>query len=226
MYNYEVDEVKFKERFEYITKASFDAFTDMSYFHNDFDKFDDYDFYWERFYGKRFVFADLLIGLLDEDLRTKPMYEHYKNLENKFKTYIDTNNPWNEMYKYILKLIEIARKKCFVLENLKIAYDNKNNGFLKDCVFKYIPELISDFESLEAIHKKQWMSTYKPFGFEVLDIRYGGVIQRLKSSLERIKAYIDGDIEIIEELSETRLLHRCEWTQRDFHAIVTACNGI
>jgi len=226
MYNYEVDEVKFKERFEYITKASFDAFTDMSYFHNDFDKFDDYNFYWERFYGKRFVFADLLIGLLDEDLRTKPMYEHYKNLENKFKTYIDTNNPWNEMYVYILKLIEIAKKKCFVLENLKIAYDNKNNGFLKDCVFKYIPELISDFESLEAIHKKQWMSTYKPFGFEVLDIRYGGVIQRLKSSLERIKAYIDGEIEIIEELSETRLLHRCEWTQRDFHAIVTACNGI
>ena len=226
MYNYEVDEVKFKERFEYITKASFDAFIDMSYFHNDFDKFDDYKFYGSRFFGKRFVFADLLIGLLDEDLRTKPMYEHYKNLEERFKTYLNTESPWNEMYIYILKLIEIARKKCFVLENLKNAYDNKNNEFLKDCVFKYIPELIADFKSLEAIHKKQWMATYKPFGFEVLDIRYGGVIQRLKSSLERIKAYVDGEIQVIEELEETRLLHRCEWTQRDFHAIVTACHKI
>ena len=97
---------------------------------------------------------------------------------------------------------------------------------MNDCVTKYIPELISDFEELEAIHQKQWMATYKPFGFEVLDIRYGGVIQRLKSALLRIKAYNDGEIKVIEELEETRLLHRCEWTQRDFHSIVTACHKI
>ena len=43
----------------------------MSYFHNDFDRFNDYKFYVERYYGKRFLYADVLVGLLDEELKKK-----------------------------------------------------------------------------------------------------------------------------------------------------------
>ena len=226
MYNYEVDELKFKERFEYIVKASFDAFIDMSYFHNDFDRFNDYSFYVKRYYGKRFFYADVLIGLLDEELRVKPMADYYKALRERFKKYLDDKSPWNDMYKYIYKLIDILAKKCYILENIKKAYDEDNREFLKECIDKLLPELLSDYETLSSIHKKQWMATYKPFGYEVLDIRYGGMIQRLKSAKERIKDYLDGKINAIYELSELRLLHHIEWTQREFSSIVTACYDI
>jgi len=226
MYNYEVDNNKFRERFEYILKASFDAFTDMSYFHNDFDRFNNYNFYVERYYGKRFFYADVLVGLLDEELRTKPMYKYYKALKERFSTYLDKESVWYDMYSFIYRTIDILSKKCFVLENLKNAYDNDNREFLKECADKLLPELVKDYTEIADIHEKQWLSTYKSFGFEVLDIRYGGVIKRLKTAISKINSYIDGKIENIEEMEEKRLLHRCEWTQKDFDAIVTACYNI
>ena len=49
------------------------------------------------------------------------------------------------------------------------------------------------------------MTTNKPFGWEVLDIRYGGVLARIDSSIERITDYLDGRINKIEELEQERL---------------------
>ena len=226
MYNYEVDENKFRERFEYILKASFDAFIDMSYFHNDFDRVNDYKFYVYRYYGKRFFYADVLIGLMDEELRVKPMADYYKGLRERFSTYLSKESKWYEMYLYIYKLIDIVAKKCYVLENLKKAYDEKNNGFLKECADSLLPELVKDFEEIADLHEKQWLRTYKPFGYEVLDIRYGGVAKRLKSAINKLNAYLNGEISEIEEFNEARLLNHCEWDQGRFHAIVTACNKI
>ena len=226
MYNYEVDENKFRERFEYILKASFDAFIDMSYFHNDFDRVNDYKFYVYRYYGKRFFYADVLIGLMDEELRVKPMADYYKGLRERFSTYLSKDSKWYELYLYIYKLIDIVAKKCYVLENLKKAYDEKNNGFLKECADSLLPELVKDFEEIADLHEKQWLRTYKPFGYEVLDIRYGGVTKRLKSAINKLNAYLNGEISEIEEFNEARLLNHCEWDQGRFHAIVTACNKI
>ena len=49
------------------------------------------------------------------------------------------------------------------------------------------------------------MTYNKPFGWEVLDIRYGGVISRLDTAIERINEYLAGDIEFIDELEQERL---------------------
>ncbi len=226
MYNYEVDNKKFKERFEYITKGSFDAFTDMSYFHNDFDRFNDYKFYVQRYYGKRFFYEDVLIGLMDEELRIKPMYEYYKGLRERFFTYLNKGSKWDSLYDYIYRLIDIVTKKCYVSENLKKAYDENNTAFLRECADKLLPELIGDFEKIADVHEKQWASTYKPFGYEVLDIRYGGVTKRLKTAVRKLNAYLDGELKNIEELEEVRLLNHCEWDQGRFYSISTPCNHI
>ena len=49
------------------------------------------------------------------------------------------------------------------------------------------------------------MMTYKPFGWEVLDIRYGGLLQRFKTSQQTIEQYVAHEISCIEELEEERL---------------------
>ena len=226
MYSYEVDLSTLKERFEYITKGYYDAFYDMSYFHNDFDNSDDYKNYVHRFYGKRFFYADLLIGLMDEELQVKPMSDYYNKLKNRYKGYLDKDNPWYEMYDYIYRLTDIVSKKCYILENLKKSYNAGNKAFLKECADTLIPELINSYEELSYVHKKQWMKTYKPFGYEVLDIRYGGILKRLKSAQEKITEYLNGEISRIEELEVKRLLHHCEWTQNQFSSVATACNKI
>jgi len=47
-----------------------------------------------------------------------------------------------------------------------------------------------------------WYKENKPFGFEIHEIRIGGLIQRMESCQNRLKQYINKEIDKIEELEE------------------------
>ena len=49
------------------------------------------------------------------------------------------------------------------------------------------------------------MQEKKRSGYDVLDLRLGGVKARVESAIRQINAYIAGEIENIEELEEKRL---------------------
>ncbi len=66
-------------------------------------------------------------------------------------------------------------------------------------------EAIRLTESFLAAFAEQWASENKPFGFEVQDIRVGGVLQRLKSCRRRLLCYANGEAERIPELEEQLL---------------------
>lgn len=53
--------------------------------------------------------------------------------------------------------------------------------------------------------KIQWMTDNKPVGFEIQDVRVGGLICRLSDCIERMKEYVAGKAQSIPEL-ETELL--------------------
>ena len=50
--------------------------------------------------------------------------------------------------------------------------------------------------------EKQWMTDNKPHGFDVQDIRLGGIIHRTDACRRRILDYVNGKIDRIEELDE------------------------
>ena len=50
-----------------------------------------------------------------------------------------------------------------------------------------------------------WFTENKPYGFDVQDLRLGGLKQRLISCHKRLLAYCKGEIESIPELEETLL---------------------
>ena len=47
-----------------------------------------------------------------------------------------------------------------------------------------------------------WYTDNKPHGFDVQEIRLGGLLFRLKSCKERLQKFANGEIERIEELEE------------------------
>ena len=56
---------------------------------------------------------------------------------------------------------------------------------------------------LEIFHEKfyaLWEKENKPFGWEIHDVRIGGLIRRIKTCKEKIKKYLIGEIIEIEEL--------------------------
>ena len=75
-----------------------------------------------------------------------------------------------------------------------------------------LPALIADYgeaadrvRAFLKIYRKQWFRDNKPHGFDVQDIRLGGVITRLESARDRLQALYDGEIQKIEELDEVQL---------------------
>lgn len=55
---------------------------------------------------------------------------------------------------------------------------------------------------MKEANKQQWFKFFKPFGWEVLDIRYGGLMSRLESVSDRLIDFCTGKIPVIEELDE------------------------
>ena len=65
--------------------------------------------------------------------------------------------------------------------------------------------IIEKIQALHASHKAAWMAHNKSFGWEVQDIRYGGLVARFRTVQERLSAYLAGELSNIEELEAERL---------------------
>ena len=69
-----------------------------------------------------------------------------------------------------------------------------------------------------------WHKTYKPFGFECLDLRYGGLLARIETAEDRISAYLERNITKLEELEEVRLPNK---VRRSFaHRVIYSASAL
>ena len=73
-----------------------------------------------------------------------------------------------------------------VYEEKKRKDDRSDRAALKDISQNVIPEIICNLTDMKSSREKIWMNNAKPFGYEILDIKIGGVITRLKSTGYRI----------------------------------------
>ena len=72
----------------------------------------------------------------------------------------------------------------------------------------FIAECDRILERLHAprdCHYGVWMQYNKPHGWELHDIRYGGLIQRFDTVKRRLADYLEGRVAHLEELEEERL---------------------
>lgn len=131
--------------------------------------------------------------------------EHYKLLEGEISKRMDCCSASRRVLELPSKLCGVLGMKADMGIRLKKAYDSADGEMLSFIVDQEIPELLVRLEELQETHYKLWMNDYKSFGWEVLDLRYGGVIARLKTVKNRVSLYLSGDITELEELVEERL---------------------
>ena len=65
--------------------------------------------------------------------------------------------------------------------------------------------MIGLYEKLQALHRKQWLASYKRNGWELFPLRYGAVVGRAKDVALALNEYADGKIGTIAELDEPML---------------------
>ena len=99
------------------------------------------------------------------------------------------------------KLADVLSMKSYLGVKTRKAYKEKNIKELKKLIMEF-KTLIKKLEVFYASYQKMWCSVNKPHGFDILDIRIGGVIRRVKSCITRLSAYVKGEITEIPELNE------------------------
>jgi len=150
--------------------------------------------------GSRLIWTDVLYELM----RFKLDYKWAKERLAKALAVIKEEEvPSDQIFKeYAEKLFEAAIIKCTIFDGLRSGYKAGNKAFLSEVANKLIPELLPLYERIGDIKAQLWLRSTTPFGVEKIQIQYAGMIARLKFAAERINAYVNGEIDRIEELEQ------------------------
>ena len=205
-YDKDADMNKLRERFEATTGGNFDAFWDMSLYHNYFDNQEEFEGgynYNKRFFGQVLFWQDILSGLYDEALARRPMSAHYKAVAKKYAAY--KGGKWDYLYEHARLLFEYLAIKTDIAEKLHLAYKAGDKATLKNIADELLPALIEATKKAHAMHRKVWLRDNKSSGFASIDIKYAGVVARCETAIILLNAYLNGEISVIEELAEERL---------------------
>lgn len=126
---------------------------------------------------------------------------------------------YTDFFRYAELYYRIVAEKANLRANLRKAYKKKDTDYLRHAAEKRIPAIRRNTKKLAALHEKVWLHDYKPFGLEVIEYRYGGVIARLDYAEKTLKAFVAGETDSIPELEA----EYCEQAQTtDFvHGSVT-----
>ena len=128
------------------------------------------------------------------------------------------------MYEHIANLCKVLAIKSRVGVNAQIAYKAGDKDALKNIADNVLPELLSRFEKFHNTMFVQWMAECKGNGYEVLDLRIGGLESRIRTCIARIHMYLSGEIDILEELEEKRLTMDCR-PNDEIGKYETMCNN-
>ncbi|KAA0948586.1 beta-N-acetylhexosaminidase [Sporosarcina sp. ANT_H38] len=155
--------------------------------------------------SKFLLWQDVLLGLFDKHVEGLDMKPYYEELEKTINEGRNAAADLDFIFDVPEKLASVLALKAGVGVKLKQAYDDKNTDLLKRIAANELPEIAKRVKALRDAHRTQWFKINKPFGWEVIDIRYGGLQNRLDTAIERINDYVEKRIDHIEELEQERL---------------------
>ena len=153
---------------------------------------------------KYMLYGDPLLGTWDYHIPSDAD-EYFANAANVFEGCAQRNPKWAYIFNSLEKLSSVLSVKASFGIKLKTAYDNKDKTELDVIANETVPYLIEEIKDFITAHRRRWRVDNKNFGFDVQDVRLGGLIQRLEATAETVNAYLHGELDRIEELEVPRL---------------------
>lgn len=150
---------------------------------------------------KYLFYQDILSGLFDAHVVPDSYERHFAECEEQLgKAAKDCNPKWHYLFTVQEKLCSVLRIKCRIGLDLRSAYEAKDRNTLQDICENRIPALHKAAEEFSRAFRKQWESENKEAGYEIIDLRIGGLLQRINTAKQRIEDYLSDGISSLEEL--------------------------
>lgn len=199
--NGNTDTESIKRKFKEITGSDYDSFMLFDEFDNIGEPRDE-EYTYGNFHActsKYFLYDDLFMGI-HEYKCPRNSYEYYKKLAEKIR-----NADGKGEYSYLFDCYEAFAEALAIKTELGVrtrkAYLENDKSALAELKDEY-QEFAEKVRIFHEAFEKRWLNENKPHGFELHDIRLGGLIQRALSCKKRIEKFINGEIENIPELEE------------------------
>ena len=152
-------------------------------------------------FTKNVLYNDLFMGYLDK------LYEgEYKGRFQKVVSDLESvkNGKYSYIFETFIGLGKTLDKKYDLGIRIRAAYEKQDRRGLEEAV-QEIDKILNELEGFYQSFRAQWYIENKPQGFEVQDIRLGGLILRLKNCQRTLRDYLNNRITKIPELEEKLL---------------------
>lgn len=190
------DEAVIKQKFEEMFEIRFDDFMllDLPGTPNDIDGIADAE--------KYLLYNDCFLGVLDKSVREGDG-ESYARCSEKLAP-LTKHYRWGWLFETMKTLCDVLAVKAEIGVRTRAAYKAGDIRTLRNLVGEY-DKIISATDAFYVAYERQWMFENKPHGFDVQDLRIGGMKQRVLHCKKRLEAYLRGELKTLPELEETIL---------------------
>ena len=148
-----------------------------------------------------YLYNDLLLGTYNS-LIDKGQISTYKVIKKKLNK-LSKNNSFNYIFKTLFEFCRVLILKVDIMDELRIAYQDNNKEKLNEILIK-LNKLKNTFDKFYFALYEQYHLEAKGNGFDVIDIRLGGILQRIKTTIRKINDYLKYGTKI-DELEEIML---------------------
>lgn len=154
--------------------------------------------------SKYLLYQDVLLGLMD--YHTESCYStNYASYVPKLSGAAARAGELGYVYDTAAKLCAVLAIKSRMGVELREAYRRGDTVYLRQAAEKTLPELLERVKVFHRAVAYQWEQENKIFGFEVLDVRLGGLEQRICSAISRLNGFVGGELASLPELEENIL---------------------
>lgn len=155
--------------------------------------------------AKWLLWDDPLLGLCEPFHEVESYRPAYQALAEQLDAAAAKPLPEAGRLRFPAQLARTLALKCDCRKNLVRAYRSDDRKELKRLLETEVRPLLDELEKLWRLHRDMWLATYKPFGLEVIELRYGARMTRVRSLIDRLEDFLDGKVECIPEF-DTKLL--------------------
>ena len=149
----------------------------------------------------RYVFyQDVLCPILDKHMTPEQDKPHFAQAAETLTAIKEKAGVYAYLFATQAQLNAILNSKVDVGRRIREAYHAGDKESLRQIAREELPKLRSQIENFHALFSHQWLKENKVFGLDTVDIRMGGLLQRIKRAESRIEDYLAGSITCIDEL--------------------------
>jgi hypothetical protein len=163
--------------------------------------------------GRALLWQDPALAIVDPVIGETDLRDWYGRLARKLSA---DSRPGGlaERLAFPAAIAAVLEVKAHLRRDLSRALARRDRRTLKRLLETDVAAALRRVETLWKCHRTMWMNTYKPFGWEVLECRYGGLLARLRTLQSRLQAFLAGDVRSLPEL-EAKLLNPWEGRTAD-----------